>query len=162
MYKWTVNFKFLPEEIFLSKKLSILLLLMTLLMIVIFAYKWINENNKILTKYGKKSIIGIGNLAPNFIIVTIFTSNFIGVAFARTLHYQFYSWYFHTIPYLLWHINIPIIIKLFIFICIEIAFNIYPAIPLSSAVLQICHIVILLGLFFTPAPLAIEKKTKES
>lgn len=30
MYKWTVNFKFLPEEVFVSKPLSVLLLLVTL------------------------------------------------------------------------------------------------------------------------------------
>ena len=159
MYKWTVNFKFLPEEIFLSKKLSIVLLLMTVLMIIIFGYKWIKENNKVLSKYGKKSLLGIGNLAPNFIILTIFTSNFIGIAFARTLHYQFYSWYFHMIPYLLWHIHIPIIVKLVVFVCIEISFNIYPATELSSSILQLSHLIILVGLYYTPAPLAIEEKT---
>lgn len=31
MYKWTVNFKFLPEDIFVDKKLSLLLLLLTVL-----------------------------------------------------------------------------------------------------------------------------------
>jgi alpha-1,3-mannosyltransferase len=31
MYKWTVNYKFLPEEIFLNKSLSIGLLLLTIL-----------------------------------------------------------------------------------------------------------------------------------
>lgn len=42
-YKWTVNYKFLPEEIFVSKKLSIGLLLLTILAYVIFARKWIIE-----------------------------------------------------------------------------------------------------------------------
>jgi len=157
MYKWTVNFKFLSEEIFLSKKLSIFLLLMTVLMLLLFSYKWINENNKyLIEKYGKNyNLIGLGKLCPNFIILTIFTSNFIGIAFARTLHYQFYSWYFHMIPYILWHIKIPIILKIILFLLIEISFNIFPATSISSSMLQISHIIILLGIWLTPAPIAI-------
>lgn len=31
----------------------------------------------------------------------MFVSNYIGIVFARSIHYQFYCWYFHAIPYLL-------------------------------------------------------------
>lgn len=78
------------------------------------------------------------NVSNHFIITTIFTSNFIGIAFARTLHYQFYVWYFHTIPYLLWHaVTIPVIARFIVFLSVEIAFNVYPATWWSSLLLQV-------------------------
>ena len=77
-------------------------------------------------------------LSNHFIITTIATSNFIGIVFARTLHYQFYVWYFHMIPYLLWHsVALPVVVKLFVFVSIEVAFNIYPATAWSSLLLQV-------------------------
>ena len=36
------------------------------------------------------------------IVYTLFASNFIGLCFARSLHYQFYVWYFHQLAFLLW------------------------------------------------------------
>jgi alpha-1,3-mannosyltransferase len=36
------------------------------------------------------------------IAYTLFTSNLIGIIFARSLHYQFFSWYAHQLPLLLW------------------------------------------------------------
>ena len=38
MFKWTVNFKFLPEDIFIGKELSIVLLIMTIIGIYAHVY----------------------------------------------------------------------------------------------------------------------------
>ena len=48
MFKWTVNFKFLPEDVFVSKELSLLLLGLTVFGYIIFAVKWIREVNSVL------------------------------------------------------------------------------------------------------------------
>jgi len=171
MYKWTVNLQFLPEDVFISKYLSIFLLFLSITGFIIFGHKWIIENIKDLQINEKKknekkknfSIFGIQKLSNHFIITTIFTSNFIGIVFARTLHYQFYVWYFHTIPYLLWHATaLPLIGKLMIFSAIEYSFNVYPATPISSSILQVAHIVLLVSLYISPAPLAHEYRNSET
>ena len=98
---------------------------------------------------------------PHFIIVTIFTSNFIGVVFARTLHYQFYSWYFHTLPLLLWHARLPNVLRVCVMAGIEVAFNVYPSTWWSSALLHVCHLVLLVALWYSPAPKAVCSKRKD-
>ena len=107
--------------------------------------------------------IGPRKLKNHFIVYTAFMSNFIGITFARSLHYQFYCWYFHTLPYLLWTgTKLPLIIKVGIMISIEIAFNVYPATPYSSLLLQLSHILLLISLFLKPAPLMMENVSNKS
>lgn len=47
MFKWTVNFKFLPEDVFVSKELSLVLLGLTVIGYIVFAVKWIREVNEV-------------------------------------------------------------------------------------------------------------------
>ena len=75
-----------------------------------------------------------------FVLTTLLTSNFIGIVFARTLHYQFYSWYFYSLPYLLWQTNFPIFMRVIMLLVIEVCFNVYPARPLSSLCLQVRYL----------------------
>lgn len=95
---------------------------------------------------GKSTLISFDKpkveLDAHFIISTIFVSNFIGIAFARSLHYQFYCWYFHTLPYLLFAqaTVLPIWAKLGVMVGIELAFNVFPATWWSSAVLQVIYL----------------------
>ena len=91
-------------------------------------------------------------LTPEYIVYTLFASNFIGIVFARTLHYQFYSWYFHTMPFLISRTKLPFAASCLLFFTIEWAYNVYPATSLSSSILQSCHLIILIALYLSPLP----------
>ena len=80
------------------------------------------------------------------------SSNFVGIMFSRTFHYQFYSWFFHTIPFLLWLTKIPTFSKLLIMVEIELMFIVYPSNPLSSAILVASLAILFLGLLFARFP----------
>ena len=167
-HEWTVNLKFLDESTFVSKPVSFLLLTLTVAAFIFFAFKWLGRDNQRLLnqrafQWWSLSNSGLGtSLSPNFIVTSIFVSNFIGVAFARTLHYQFYSWYFHTLPWLLWHTGLPLVLKLSCLLAIEVAFNVFPATWWSSAALQGAHFFLLAGLMSAPAPPIIEEREDKS
>ncbi|XP_030027036.2 lethal(2)neighbour of tid protein 2 [Manduca sexta] len=87
------------------------------------------------------------DILSQLFILPMFVVNFIGVVCARSLHYQFYSWYFHSLPYLLWSNNFSVIVRFLILALIEMCWNTYPSTNFTSALLHICHIVILVGVY---------------
>ena len=38
-------------------------------------------------------------------LLILFTGTFIGILCARSLHFQFYCWYFQMLPFLLWQVG---------------------------------------------------------
>jgi alpha-1,3-mannosyltransferase len=167
-YQWTVNWKFLPEEVFVSKPLSVALLLLHIGGLIYFAVQWLqsldgsNSKRRIFVFRQPSPTLDdsrpIQTLSPIYITSTLFTSNFIGICFARTLHYQFYCWYFHALPFLLWYSSIettisamsstamtyPWMLRIAFLLCLEYSFLTFPATPFSSAVLQLAHLAILI------------------
>ena len=94
-------------------------------------------------------------------LLVIFSGTFIGIVCSRTLHYQFYSWYFHMLPFLLWHGTLWLPVRIGIFFCIESVWSVYPPRAESSWVLLVCHLVMLLSLWYSRAfsrPLPLLKK----
>lgn len=79
-------------------------------------------------------------------LLPIFLVNFIGVICARSLHYQFYVWYFHTLPYLSWFTDYHSSFKILILFVIEFCWNQYPSTIVSSLLLHLCHVVLLVGI----------------
>jgi hypothetical protein len=101
LYEWTVNLKFLPENIFVSKQLALLLLcLHVCVLIYMIVFKWTNQEGGITYL---DTVHNNFRISSEHIVSLLFISNFVGIVFARSLHFQFYVWYFHTIPYLLSH-----------------------------------------------------------
>jgi len=116
-HQWTVNWKFVPEDIFVSKRFALTLLVLHLASLLLFAhFKWLKKDGgliAVVVKVIRQSFFFLGGKnkllsnasykdSASFAVQILWTSVFVGIAFSRTLHFQFYSWYFHSIPFLLW------------------------------------------------------------
>jgi len=116
LHKWSVNYAFLSKDIFRSQALSVALLAGHLLVLLAFSQIiWTSKFGGILgllklRPRGKRDWLRAGSatIPAASMITALMTCNFIGVAFARTIHYQFYAWYFHSLPYLLWKTELPV------------------------------------------------------
>ncbi|KAF7804841.1 dol-P-Man:Man(5)GlcNAc(2)-PP-Dol alpha-1,3-mannosyltransferase [Senna tora] len=167
---WSVNFKFMPEPLFISKGFAIFLLASHLMLLALFANcRWCKHEGGLINflhsryvsmrlrlalffsssfkKFGNGSSTPINVLTKEHIVTTMFVGNFIGIVCARSLHYQFYSWYFYSLPYLLWRTNYPTLMRLILFMGVEMCWNIYPSNSFSSGLLLCLHLIILWGLW---------------
>ncbi|XP_078010794.1 dol-P-Man:Man(5)GlcNAc(2)-PP-Dol alpha-1,3-mannosyltransferase isoform X2 [Phascolarctos cinereus] len=153
LFRWTVNWRFLPEALFLNRAFHLALLAAHLSLLALFAFcRWPRSGGSLLSllKDPSKRKPPARPLTANQIVSVLFTSNFIGVCFSRSLHYQFYVWYFHTLPYLLWATPsrwLTHLLRLLVLGLIELSWNTYPSTPCSSMALHLCHAVILLQLW---------------
>lgn len=161
-YVWTVNFKFLSEEVFVSKHLAKGLLMTQLAVLLAYFSRRealgqkqtsaarISPEETGVWKVFKSSLSSSAsrtNLSPDWILSGLFVSNFIGVMFARSLHFQFYVWYFHSLPFLLWLAPLPTYVRLALFVTIEVVWNVFPSTSITSAALWLAHGVLLVSLF---------------
>jgi len=171
-FKWTVNWKFLPEDVFISKPWALLLLSCHLFSLAFLARKWwrasIRQRGITKTRewicWTKSSKQDNLQLNPEYIIYTMFVSNYIGIAFARTLHYQFYCWYFYSLPMMHWiitsqtstdgvgRISMYLLMSIMAILGIEYAFNVYPATKMSSMILQLSHAFLLIKICYGKVP----------
>lgn len=164
---WSVNFKFVPEKLFVSKELAVALLFFHLTALMVFAhYKWFKHEGGLFrfvhSRFGDAtSIQQLISYKPEHIVTVMFVGNFIGIVCARSLHYQFYSWYFYSLPFLLWRTQFPTVVRIILFVGVELCWNIYPSTAYSSLLLLFLHILILFGLWRSPAEYPyVDKKDK--
>ncbi|XP_074287407.1 dol-P-Man:Man(5)GlcNAc(2)-PP-Dol alpha-1,3-mannosyltransferase isoform X1 [Silene latifolia] len=163
---WSVNFKFVPEPVFVSKKFAVSLLLIHLGLLAVFAHRrWCKHEGGLLkvlhtayvatlSSFPLRQLYAYGTtsktLKEEHIVTTMFVGNFIGIVCARSLHYQFYSWYFFSVPYLLWKTPFPTLLRIALFATVEYCWNVYPSNCYSSAILLCVHLLILWGLWIAP------------
>jgi len=169
-YKWTVNLKFLPEPVFLHPITAQLLLAAHF---VVLLY--------VLNRYAKGGLVCVvqralaalpsmlsssggaamyGQPSALYAVSLYFLCNFIGVVFARSLHYQFYCWYAHTLPLLAHLSRVPfppqlgsgvyewlvVAVKCGVLLALEVCWNVFPATWWSSGLLVLCHVWLLSGI----------------
>lgn len=141
LFEWTVNFRFLPEEVFVSRWFHVALLIGHIITLVYCARFWWQY----LTVYKKLANVGVPN-CEQLLVLPLFMCNFIGIMFARSLHYQFYVWYYHTLHYMVWTTGYPIKHRLLLLGIIEMCWNTFPSTVASSGALHLCHFIVFVGL----------------
>jgi alpha-1,3-mannosyltransferase len=148
-YKWTVNWRFVPEGIFLSAPFSYTLLTAHASLLLLFATtRWTKPSQRSLLDTLRLFFTDQSNwrvtdaitarVTPEFVLTTIMTANSIGMLCARSLHYQFFSWTAWATPFLLWRAGFHPILLVGIWAAQEWAWNVYPSTDISSAVVVGC------------------------
>lgn len=113
LYQWTVNWKFVPEDVFLGKNFALTLLAVHISLLILFAIKQLAGESR-----GPLHLIACANL--------------IGILCARSLHYQFYSWFFWTVPYLAYTSSLSFVLAQALIVGQEMCWNVFPATSVSS------------------------------
>jgi alpha-1,3-mannosyltransferase len=146
LFKWTVNWRFVGEDVFLSREFSVSLLVGHISALVLFATtRWLRPAEKPISELignalkfeepgGKMQHAISIRISPNYILTTILTANAIGMLFARSLHYQFYAYIAPATPFLLWRSGLHPILQYAIWAIQEWAWNVYPSTNASSMV----------------------------
>ncbi|KAL4931516.1 dolichyl-P-Man:Man(5)GlcNAc(2)-PP-dolichol alpha-1,3-mannosyltransferase [Aspergillus undulatus] len=144
MYKWTVNWRFVPEEIFLSPRFWWGLIALHLLVLVVFAItSYPKPSGTDLPSFVGRFLTGRHRgvaLHPSFIMAVLLSSLAIGLLFARSMHYQFFAYLSWATPFLLWQAGYHPILIYGLWLLQEWAWNVYPSTNLSSVVvvLSLC------------------------
>ncbi|KAF8352275.1 dolichyl-P-Man:Man(5)GlcNAc(2)-PP-dolichyl mannosyltransferase [Amanita rubescens] len=154
LYKWTVNWRFVDEEVFLSRQWALGLLVGHASTLVLFGlFKWCEADGGVARVLQRGILRPLSPASPipvtaDDVTTILFTSNLIGMLFARSLHYQFYSWYAHQVPYLVWKTKYPLLFRLALLITIEYAWNTYPSTIMSSSFLLLANALMVAGVYF--------------
>lgn len=170
-FKWTVNWRFVGEDVFLSRTFSLTLLIAQVSLLALFAIRWWLAPSKqtvpeiVRSIYrppspSQQAVIG-SRITPQYCMTTILSSMAIGMLCARSLHYQFYSYIAWTTPYLLWQGGQGPVLLYMVWIVQEIAWNVYPSTVISSVVVVLSLLVAVLSSWFASASISKSEEAKK-
>ncbi|KAK1146087.1 dolichyl-P-Man:Man(5)GlcNAc(2)-PP-dolichol alpha-1,3-mannosyltransferase [Aspergillus melleus] len=138
MFKWTVNWRFVGEEAFLSKRFSLALLALHMFLLCVFAAAaWLKPSGLTLPDFLRTVLQGRHRETPlsrPFVTTVLLTSLAIGLLCARSLHYQFFAYISWATPFLLWRAGIHPVILYALWALQEWAWNTFPSTYSSSLV----------------------------
>ncbi|OJJ50943.1 hypothetical protein ASPZODRAFT_138068 [Penicilliopsis zonata CBS 506.65] len=164
MFKWTVNWRFVGEETFLSREFSLALLAIHLSLLGLFVTRdWIAPSGMDPVQFVRQMMAGKRPrvaLSSSFIMTVLLTSLVIGLLCARSLHYQFYAYLAWATPFLLWRAGFHPVLIYTVWAVQEWAWNTYPSTNASSAAVVLCLVIQSVGIFLrdekTPRAAALE------
>ncbi|KAF9894606.1 dolichyl-P-Man:Man(5)GlcNAc(2)-PP-dolichol alpha-1,3-mannosyltransferase [Aspergillus nanangensis] len=164
LFKWTVNWRFVGEDLFLSKQFSIALLALHICLLVLFAAAgWFRPSGTNLPKYLQTVLQGRSrsvSLSKPFIMTVMLTSLAIGLLCARSLHYQFFAYLSWATPFLLWQVGLHPVLIYTSWALQEWAWNVYPSTNQSSLVVVLSLCVQVLGVLANGANAFDNKRVK--
>ena len=142
MFKWTVNWRFVGEEVFLSRSFSIALLAVHLSLLALFVTtRWLQPSGRQL-QYSLRIALYPpstqtqqlikARINPGFVLTTVLTANAIGMLCARSLHYQFYPLLAWGAPFLFWRARFHPLLQYLLWAAQEWAWNVYPSVSQCS------------------------------
>ncbi|CAK1358619.1 unnamed protein product [Cercospora beticola] len=171
MFKWTVNWRFVGEETFLSKPFSYGLLATHAMILYTFIVgRWTRpslwtlpemihylfdpppkpEQNRIARR-----------VTPDFILTSILSAMVIGCLCARSLHYQFFVYIAWSTPYLLWKSGMPVTLIYAICAAQEWAWNVYPSTNISSGVVVGCLAITVFSIWIGTSPYLEQRRQQQ-
>lgn len=138
MFKWTVNWRFVGEEVFLSKSFSLALLAVHIVLLGAFAVTgWLRYSRSSLPAFIRNLLAGrhrTVSLPKPYIMSVMLSSLTVGLLCARSLHYQFFAYLSWATPFLLWRAWFHPILLYLIWAMQEWAWNTFPSTNLSSII----------------------------
>ncbi|XHG04728.1 dolichyl-P-Man:Man(5)GlcNAc(2)-PP-dolichol alpha-1,3-mannosyltransferase [Aspergillus wentii] len=166
MFKWTVNWRFVGEEIFLSKGFSLALLALHVSLLGIFvATSWLKPSGSNVFDFSWNLIRGrqrTVSLPKSFVMTVMLASLATGLLCARSLHYQFFAYLSWATPFLLWRAGIHPVLIYAAWALQEWAWNTFPSTNASSIVVVLSLAAQVFGVLFDSNSASDETRLRDS